>query len=64
MKTHLNIPEADSFYAALIDVHRGLESSESAKLNARLLFLLANQVGDHDVLLACLRAARTPLSQH
>jgi hypothetical protein len=64
MKTQLTIPDADGFYAALINLHQGLESAESAALNARLLFLLANQVGDQDVLLACLRAARDPLSQH
>ena len=64
MKTQLNIPDADSFYAALIDIHRGLASEESAQLNARLLFLLANQVGNQDVLLACLSAARHPNSSH
>ncbi|MGF7135835.1 hypothetical protein P3T40_007347 [Paraburkholderia sp. EB58] len=64
MKIHPNISEPDSFYAALVDVHHGLGSGESAELNARLLFLLANQIGDHDVLLACLHAARNFLSPH
>jgi Protein of unknown function (DUF2783) len=58
MNSAPNIPDADGFYAALIETHHGLSSSESNALNARLLFLLANQVGDSAVLLACLDAAR------
>lgn len=49
----------DDFYAALMAAHEGLSFEESAKLNARLVLLLANQVGDLQTLKAALQAART-----
>jgi hypothetical protein len=48
----------DDFYAALMAAHEGLSQEESARLNARLILLLANRVGDLAVLRECLRAAR------
>ncbi|WP_292899422.1 DUF2783 domain-containing protein [Nitratireductor sp.] len=48
----------DDFYAALMAAHEGLSFEESARLNAKLVLLLANQVGDLDVIRAALRAAR------
>lgn len=48
----------DDFYAALMAAHEGLSFEESARLNARLVLLLANQVGDLEVIRAVLRAAR------
>ena len=58
MKTHANIPDPDGFYEALLRAHEGLSDSESHDLDARLLLLLANQVGDQEVLLACIAEAR------
>ncbi len=47
----------DDFYEALMVAHEGLDLEQSARLNARLVLLLANQVGDADTLLAALRKA-------
>jgi hypothetical protein len=58
MKTTLNFQDADSFYEALLDAHLGLSKEESDLLNARLILLLANQVGDAGVLKECVEAAR------
>ncbi len=58
MKTQLNLPDADLFYEQLLDAHQGLSQEESQLLNARLILLLANQVGDSQVLKACIAAAR------
>jgi hypothetical protein len=58
MRTDPNIPDPDGFYAALVAAHDGLTDAQSAALNARLVFLLANQIGDQRVLLACVDAAR------
>lgn len=58
MNTDPNIPDPDGFYAALVAAHEGLSDRASAELNARLVFLLANQVGDQRVLLECVAAAR------
>ena len=48
----------DDFYALLMKAHEGLSEAGSVKLNARLVLLLANQVGDVDSLAAILEAAR------
>ena len=53
---HLSAP--DDFYEALIDAHRDLAPADSHALNARLVLLLANHVGDLGVLREALRAAR------
>lgn len=58
MMTTLNFQDADSFYEALLDAHLGLSKEESDLLNARLILLLANQVGDARVLKECVEAAR------
>ena len=56
--TTLNLQAPDDFYEALIDSHRELTEAQSHALNARLVLLLANHVGDQVVLLEALRAAR------
>ena len=58
MKTSLNFHDADTFYEQLLDAHAGLAPEDSQLLNARLILLLANQVGDDRVLAECIAAAR------
>ena len=53
---HLENP--DDFYAALMDAHRGLSPAQSGRVNAKLILLLANQIGDADILRAALAKAR------
>ena len=62
MKTALNLQDADGFYEQLLDAHAGLSPDDSQLLNARLILLLANQVGDAAVLRDCIEAARDSLS--
>jgi hypothetical protein len=62
MKTALNLQDADGFYEQLLDAHAGLSPDDSQLLNARLILLLANQVGDAAVLRDCVEAARDSLS--
>ena len=57
MKTTLNLQDADSFYEQLMDAHTGLSREASELLNARLILLLANQVGDAKLLRECIAAA-------
>ncbi len=54
--------DPDLAYRALIDAHRGLSDDESAQLNARLVLILANQVGDLDVFKDALAVAAEPKS--
>lgn len=53
-----NIPDPDGFYAELIGLHEGLTREESEALNARLVLVLANQIGDRDILRQAFAAAR------
>jgi len=62
MKTTLNFSDHDAFYEQLLAAHEGLSTEQSAHLNARLILLLANQVGDQKVLADCIAAARAPLA--
>lgn len=48
----------DEFYQNLIDAHNGLTDDQSEALNARLILLLANHIGDLQVLREALQAAR------
>lgn len=50
--------DADAFYEALIEAHRGLDVAQSQALNARLVLLLANHIGERAVLVEALGAAR------
>jgi len=52
-----NIDNADDFYAGLLAAHDGLEKAESDALNARLVLMLANHIGDSGVLAQALEAA-------
>lgn len=58
--THPNLAACDDFYEALIATHHGLSNAQSHALNARLVLLLANHIGQHAVLLDALQLARTP----
>ena len=60
LNTSSNIPDPDGFYADLLAAHEDLSDEESAALNARLILLLANHIGDRDVLTAAIAAAREP----
>jgi hypothetical protein len=58
-----NTADPDGFYAAIIDAHAGLAEAESAALNARLVLLLANHIGDPEVLAEALAIARKSLGR-
>ncbi|MBA5778752.1 DUF2783 domain-containing protein [Stappia sp. F7233] len=52
-----NLSRPDDFYAALLAAHEGLSKAESDALNARLILILANHIGDQSVLKQALSAA-------
>jgi Protein of unknown function (DUF2783) len=55
-----NLTRPDESYARLIAAHEGLTEAESHAMNARLILILMNHVGDHQVLEAALKLARDP----
>ena len=58
LRTEPRLADADALYAALMDAHRDLPPEESRKLDAKLVLLLANHIGDAAVVLDALRIAR------
>ena len=67
LSSHLHFPgqaptadpaASDEFYECLMDAHQGLSEDQSHLLNARLILLLANQVGDVAQLKALIATAR------
>ena len=58
LNTQPNILDPDGFYDELIAAHQGLTKDQSDALNARLILILANHVGDRAVLRDALKAAR------
>lgn len=55
---HPNIPNPDGFYDELLAAHHDLSKQQSDALNARLILVLANHIGDRDILRAALEAAK------
>ena len=58
LKADLNIADPDGFYQALIEMHRDLTPEQSQMVNAKLILLLANHVGDLPVLRQAMAKAR------
>jgi len=46
LNTDPNFTDPDTFYAALTDIHRDRDRDQSERVNARLVLLLANHIGD------------------
>ena len=53
-----NLASPDEFYEQLVELHRGLSDEQSTLVNAKLILLLANHIGDMDVLREAMAAAR------
>jgi hypothetical protein len=56
--TATNIRDPDGAYAMLLTAHEGLTDEESFALNARLVLILANHVGELRVLAEAIKLAR------
>lgn len=63
IKLDLNFQDADAFYERLMDAHHGLSPAQSALLNARLVLVMANQLGNSALLQSCLEAARLTVAE-
>ncbi|MFV0474871.1 MAG: DUF2783 domain-containing protein [Pikeienuella sp.] len=53
-----NLARVDDVYAAILEAHKGLSAEASAALNARLVLILANHIGDEGALREALALAR------
>jgi hypothetical protein len=50
LSTSSNFAKADDAFRAIVEAHRGLSDEQSADLDAALVLVLANHIGDLDVL--------------
>lgn len=57
LQTKSNIPDSDGFYDELLELHRGCTKDESDALNISLILLLANHIGDREVLSEAMEVA-------
>lgn len=58
LRTEPRLADPDGFYAALMEAHHGLDEAASRRLDARLVILLANHIGDEAVLREAIALAR------
>lgn len=58
LNTQSNFSAPDDFYEQLIEAHRDLSTEQSHAMNAALVLLLSNHIGDLDVLAQALETAR------
>lgn len=58
LATHPNFADPDAAYRLVAQAHRDLDEAESAALNARLVLILANHIGDIEILRQALALAR------
>lgn len=53
-----NMPDPDAFYALLVDTHQDLSAEQSSMLNAQLILLLSNHIGELEIVREALAIAR------
>jgi hypothetical protein len=56
--TESRFASPDEAYVSLVEAHRGLDEKASAQLNFKLVLLLANHIGDLDVLREAIALAK------
>jgi hypothetical protein len=59
-----NIPDPDDFYRELIDSQRGLSDAQAEMLTTKLVLILANHVGDRELLREAMALARDNTLAH
>ena len=60
LNTQPNIPDPDGFYEELIESQRDMTDAQAQAMNARLILVLANHIGDREALSQAIRLAADP----
>ena len=60
LRTEPRLADPDALYAALMDAHRDLAPEASRKLDAKLVLLLANHIGELAPVLEAIALAKAP----
>ena len=63
LETAPRLDDPDSLFEAFVEAHRDLDPAASRRLDARLILLLANHIGDAAVVRAAIACARDPKAQ-
>ena len=63
LNVEANLADPDAFYEMLIDAHQGLGEEQSRMLNAQLILLLSNHIGDVGVLREAFASARAGVAE-
>ena len=63
LRTDPNLDDPDGFYEELLSLHEGRSKADSDAVNARLVLILANHIGDRQVLREAFRAAGSPTNR-
>ena len=58
LSTASNFAKPDDAFRAVVEAHRGLNDEQSADLDAALVLILANHIGDIEVLREAIELAR------
>lgn len=58
LQVESRLPDPDGFYETLMALHRDLDEAQSRLVNAKLILLLANHIGDPEVLEDAMAIAR------
>lgn len=58
--TQLQFRDPDAAYVTLVEARRGLSVEAAAELDTKLVLLLANHIGDVDVLKEAIALAKNP----
>jgi Protein of unknown function (DUF2783) len=61
LSTSSNFSKPDDAFRAVVEAHRGLSDEQSADFDAALVLILANHIGDIDVLREAIALARRPV---
>ena len=61
LSTSSNFPKPDDAFRAVLEAHRGLTDEQSADLDAALVLVLANHIGDVEVLREAIELAKRRL---
>jgi hypothetical protein len=62
LSTRSNFARPDDAFRMIVEAHRGLNDAQSADLDAALMLILANHIGDIDVLREAIDLARQSMA--
>jgi hypothetical protein len=61
LSTRSNFPDPDAAYRLVVEAHRGLSDEQSASLDTALVLILANHIGNVEVLREAVLLAKRQL---